>query len=275
MENARKAGSVGFLVASFANISLRHCAIFDFIRVFLSMNHCSNIAKWIDVSAVRANSTEDEVRQTLQVAVEYGCLAVFSLPCFTPVLSDLIAEIPRDEYCPVLGGAVGFPGGGELTSMKTAQARELLDYGCSELDMVINVGFMKSGWYAKTRDDIRAVKQTIGSVPLKVILECHYLSDDEIRHAAELAVEAGADWVKTSTGWAPTGATFENVALIKKTVGNSARVKASGGVRDLQTLLKMADLGVERFGIGCRTVVAILEEYMRIRELEQEPHYAG
>jgi len=237
------------------------------------MNHYSDIAQRIDVSAVRANSTEDEVRQTLQVAEEYGCLAVFSLPCFTPVLSDLITEIPFDEYRPVLGGTVGFPCGGELTGMKTAQARELLNYDCGELDMVINIGFMKSGWYAKTRDDIRAVKQAVGSVPLKVILECHYLSDDEICRAAELAVEAGADWVKTSTGWAPTGATFENIALIKKTVGNSARVKASGGVRDVQTLLKMVDLGVERFGIGCRTVVAIFDEYARIRELEQEPYH--
>ena len=237
------------------------------------MNHCFNIAQLIDVSAVRTNSTKDEVRQTFQVAVDYGCLAVFSLPSFTPLLSDLITEIPFAEYHPALGGVVGFPGGGELTSMKTAQTRELLNYGCNELDMVINVGFMKSGLYAKTRDDIRAVKQAIGTVPLKVILECHYLSDDEICHAAELAVEAGADWVKTSTGWASTGATFDNVALIKKTIGSSAKVKASGGVRDLSTLLRMVDLGVERFGIGCRTVVDIFEEYALVRELEQEPHH--
>ena len=247
--------------------------VFEF---FTKMNrNFSDLSRLIDVSAVRANSTEDEVRQTLQTAVEYGCMAVFSLPCFTPFLSELMMEIPHTEHRPVLGGTVGFPGGGEMTSMKAAQARELVHCGCRELDMVINVGFIKSGLYDKTRDDILAVKQAIGNVSLKVILECHYLSDDEIRHAAELAVEAGADWVKTSTGWAPTGATLENVALITRTIGHSARVKAAGGIRNLATLLKMIDLGVERFGIGSHTVVAVFEEYARSRKLEQEPHYVA
>jgi deoxyribose-phosphate aldolase len=180
----------------------------------------------------------------------------------------LIAGIPDGHYRPALGGAVGFPGGGETTNMKTAQARELIGYGCNEIDMVINVGFIKSGLYEKARDDIRAVKQAIETIPLKVILECHYLSEDEICRASELAVEAGADWVKTSTGWAPTGATLENISLIKKTIGNSAKVKAAGGVKDLSTLLRMADLGAERFGIGSRTVVAIFEEYTRLNQLE-------
>ena len=95
---------------------------------------------------------------------------------------------------------------------------------------------------------------------MKVILECHHLSDAEIVRACELAVEAGVTFVKTGTGWAPTGATLENTALMKQTVGDRCEVKAAGGVRDLQTLLAMVDIGVTRFGIGVRTAVTILAE---------------
>ena len=193
--------------------------------------------------------------------MQYHCVAVFSLPCFTPSLRDWAADELFNGECPVLCGVVGFPGGGETTMMKVAQARELTALGCGEIDMVINVNFLKSGLYQQVRDDIHSVKQAIGDIPLKVILECHYLTDDEICNASELAVEAEADWIKTSTGWAPTGATFKNIVLIKNIVGNSAKIKAAGGIRDLETLQKMRELGVERFGIGGKTVLSILNDY--------------
>lgn len=95
---------------------------------------------------------------------------------------------------------------------------------------------------------------------LKVILECYYLTSEEIVRAAEVAVQAEADWIKTGTGWAPTGATFENVALLKKTIGNAAKIKAAGGIRNIETLEKMIELGAERFGIGAKTVVSMFEQ---------------
>ena len=228
-----------------------------------------NLGTLIDVSAVRADSTEQEVRQAFLIAIQYRCAAVFSLPCFTPLLRDLLKGESLNGKGPALGGAIGFPGGGETTTMKVAQARELTALGCGEIDMVINVNFLKSGLYRQVRDDIRSVKQAVGNIPLKVILECHYLTEDEICKASELAVEAGADWIKTSTGWAPTGATFKNIILIRNIVGNSAKIKAAGGVRDLETLQKMADLGVERFGIGGKTVLSILDEHTIVSKIKK------
>lgn len=218
------------------------------------------LPKIIDVSAVRAESTKQQVEQTLEIAVKYGCFAVYSLPGFTPYLRGLMEEIPQGTFCPILGGTIGFPSGNETTHIKVSQAKELLAFGCAELDMVMNLAYVKSGMYSEAETDIQAVKQAVGKIPLKVILECHYLTDNEISDAAKLAVFSGADWVKTSTGWTPSGATFENVALIKEAIGDTAKIKAAGGVRDLQTLQKMVDLGVERFGIGFSSFVKIFEE---------------
>jgi deoxyribose-phosphate aldolase len=145
------------------------------------------------------------------------------------------------------------------TAMKVQETKSVLDFGVDEIDMTINVGFLLSGMYQETLDDIRAVKQTMGNIPLKVIIECHYLNPDLMCRAAEMVVEGGAQWVKTGTGWAPSGATYENIALLKKAVGNSVQIKAAGGVRNLETIQKMVELGAERFGVG-GSVQAILEE---------------
>jgi deoxyribose-phosphate aldolase len=125
--------------------------------------------------------------------------------------------------------------------------------------MVMNVGLAIAGAMREVEEDIRSVKAVCQDIPLKVILECHYLNDAQICLSTEACLRAGADWIKTGTGWAPTGATCENVALIKQTVGDRARVKAAGGIRDLNTLLEMHRLGAERFGIGLRTVQTIFD----------------
>jgi len=155
---------------------------------------------------------------------------------------------------------VGFPSGAHSTAIKVAEAREQLAAGAVELDMVINVGMLRSGRDSFVEEDIRAVANAAGAVPLKVILEAHYLTDDEIVRGSRLAVRAGAAFVKTGTGWAPTGATLHNVRLIKSAVGESARVKAAGGVRDLKTVVEMIRLGVSRFGVGLATGAKILDE---------------
>ena len=125
--------------------------------------------------------------------------------------------------------------------------------------MVNNVAWLKANNKQAYMNDVRSVVGAAGGKPVKVILECHWLTSDEIVRACEWCVEAGASWVKTGTGWAPTGATLENVALMKQTVGDRCQVKAAGGVKDLQILLAMHERGVRRFGIGVRTARAILE----------------
>jgi len=214
----------------------------------------NEIARMIDVSAVRAESTLDDVRQSAEMAKSHGCIAVFALPAHTPYVIDLLADSGV-----IAGGVSGFPGGGETTTIKAAAASELVRMGCGEIDMVHNVGWLKAGDKARYMDDVRAVCEAAEGRPVKVILECHWLSPDEIVQACEWCVEAGAAWVKTGTGWAPTGATLENVALMKRTVGDRCGVKAAGGVRDLETLRALHEGGARRFGIGCRTAQAILD----------------
>ena len=212
------------------------------------------IAGLIDVSAVRADSTLEEIRQSAELARRFRCVAVFALPAHTQYLIDLLSG-----SAVFAGGAVGFPGGGATTAIKAAEASELVRMGCREIDMVNNLAWLK-GWKKEAYvQDVRAVAEAACGRPVKVILECHWLTADEVVRACEWCVEAGAAWVKTGTGWAPTGATLENVALMKRTVGERCQVKAAGGVRDLGTLLAMYDCGARRFGIGVRTAQTILE----------------
>ena len=212
------------------------------------------IAKMMDVSAVRADSTLEEIRLSAELAKRYGCVAVFALPSHTPFL---IGQLAGSTV--FAGGTVGFPGGGETTAVKAATAAELVRMGCGEIDMVNNIAWLMAGKRDLYIRDVREVVEAAEGRPVKVILECHWLSEDEIARACGWSVEAGAAWVKTGTGWAPTGATLENVTLMKQTVGERCGVKAAGGVRDLETLLAMHARGVRRFGIGVRTAQAILE----------------
>ena len=214
------------------------------------------IARMVDLTAVRADTDEAEVRALADAARRYQPICVCALPSFTPLLLDLLMEGPDIQVV----GAVGFPSGANTTRIKVAEARELLEMGCSELDMVINVGLLRSGAYQHVLDDMRAVVDVADGAPVKAILECHYLSNEQIRSGCGLCIEAGASYVKTSTGWAPTGATLENVALIKSCVGDAIAIKAAGGIRDLDTLLEMYRLGARRFGIGLNSAMAIFEE---------------
>jgi deoxyribose-phosphate aldolase len=214
------------------------------------------VARMTDLSAVRADTTEAEVRAMVNMAIEYQCICVTTLPCYTALVRDLLVGQPGVR----VSGNVAFPSGGATTAMKAAEAQELLRLGCDELDVVINLGWLRSGRNQDVRDDVRAVVEAAGRVPVKAILECHYLSDDEIRQGCALCVEAGAAYIKTGTGWAPTGATLENVALIKTCVGNTVGIKASGGIRDLETVKEMYRRGARRFGLGVRTALPIFQQ---------------
>ena len=214
----------------------------------------NELARMIDLSCVQASSTLDEMREAVDLARSYGVYAVYALPAHVPHLVEMLGNDPVTK----IAATVGFPDGGATTSGKVAETREQLAMGCREFDMVNNIAWLKGGKDDRYLEDIRAVIAAAGGHPVKVILECHYLINDEIVRACRLCVEAGAAFVKTGTGWAPTGATLENVKLMKQTVGDRCGVKAAGGVRDMDTILAMHRVGVTRFGIGVRTAKLVL-----------------
>jgi deoxyribose-phosphate aldolase len=216
----------------------------------------AQIARMIDVSAVKAEDSEEDVRRMVETARAFGCVAVIALPAMTPLAVRLLEGDPRVA----VGGVAGFPSGGETTATKVFQAREMIAAGCTEIDMVLNVGLLRSGRHAAVADDVRAVVQAAGSFPVKVILECHHLDEGEMLAGCDCAVKAGAAWVKTSTGWPPTGATPQNISLIRSRVGDAIGIKAAGGIRDLATLVDLYSRGARRFGLGWRTATGILEQ---------------
>jgi deoxyribose-phosphate aldolase len=214
------------------------------------------IARMIDLSAVQAQDDDDYIRSLVNCAMKYRCIAVIPLPSRIALVRELLGE----DSDILVGGAIGFPSGGQTTAAKVFETQEQFQMGCREMDMVINISKLISGRHEEVLDDIRSVVETCNGVPLKVILECHYLSESQILKGCDLCIEAGATWVKTGTGWAKTGATFDNVSLIKAHVGDAIGVKAAGGVRDLETVLGMYQRGVRRFGVGLKSGIKILEQ---------------
>ena len=206
----------------------------------------SQISGMIDLSAVQAYDGEDEVRALVGLAQKYKCKIITLLPSQTPFAVELLRETPEIGT----SGNVGFPAGGSTTKSKVFEAIELIQMGCVELDMVLNTGMLISGAYQNVLEDIKVVVDVSHETPVKVILECHYLSDDLIRKGCDLCLEAGAAFVKTGTGWAPTGATLHNISLMKSVVGDKIGIKASGGIRSLDTVIDMYRFGASRFGLG-------------------------
>jgi len=209
----------------------------------------------LDLSCVRADSTLSEIDDAVELARRYGVFAIFVLPAHMPYLIERIGDAP------ILPAAtVGFPSGGASTAVKVAEVREQAALGCREFDMVGNIAWLKAGRDDLYRKDIEAVIAAADGLPVKVILECHYLTEEEIIRGSEIVAQSGAAYVKSSTGWALTGATVENVTLMKQTVGTRCKVKAAGGVSDRQTLLALYEAGASRFGIGVRTGELILAD---------------
>jgi len=229
------------------------------------------LARMIDLSAVRAEVDVAEVRRLAETAKKYQCVCAFVLPSHLPELAALLADAPAVG----VGAVVGFPSGAHSTNTKAAETREQRLQGATELDMVINIGMLRSGCDRYVEDDIRAVVEAAEGMPVKVILEAHHLTDEEIVRGCRLAVRAGAAFVKTGTGWTSSGATLHNVALMKSAVGNAAQVKAAGGVRDIATVAAMIGVGVSRFGLGLRSGIEILEQCATMPEGIEIPGAAG
>lgn len=221
-----------------------------------------DIARMTDLSLVKTDHTLADVEELAREAKKYNCIIAYVLPAYLEYIIPLLKDAP--EVGPA--AAVGFPSGGHTTEIKVAETRQLVAMGSAELDMVANVGMLRSGKFDFVEQEIRRVLEAADGTLVKVILECHYLTDDEIKRGSEICVRAGAPFVKTGTGWAPTGATLDNVALIKSVVGVDAKVKASGGVRDLGTLVEMYRRGATRFGIGMASGLKIFEQCAALPE---------
>jgi deoxyribose-phosphate aldolase len=209
-----------------------------------SLNTWSAVAARIDHTLLKPESTADQVGKLCREAVHYGFPTIFIHPCYVA----LAANILRGTGVKV-GTPIGFPQGATLSSVKRFEAIEVLREGAGELDMVMNVGALKSGYRELVEADIRGIVEVAhgAGALLKVILETTLLTLEEKILASELSVVAGADFVKTSTGLVG-GATVEDVRLLRSVVGKRARVKASGGIRTATELFAMVAAGADRIG---------------------------
>ena len=219
------------------------------------------LAKVIDHSLLRPELTEADVVAGCELAARYHTATVCVKPCHV----RLARECLKDSDVRV-STVIGFPHGSNLTAVKVAEAQQAMDEGAVELDMVMNIGELRSGKSDYVRDDIKAVCKAAHTrdVKVKVILENAYLMDEEKVIACKLSEEAGADWVKTSTGFAPSGASLEDLRLMRKTVSEKVQVKAAGGVRTLQALLDVIDTGATR--CGATATATILDDFKRMKE---------
>ena len=198
--------------------------------------------------------TRDEVRQGCEIAKKYDVASV----CCKPSDVAFCAEILKGTDVEI-GTVVGFPHGSSTTAAKVFETKAALADGATEIDMVLNIGLLKSGLYEEVKSDIKAVVDAAGGKMVKVILENAYLTDDEKVTACKLCEAAGAHYVKTSSGYAPTGATVADVKLMRASVSPKVKVKSAGGVRTLDALIEMLDAGIERS--GATTTSTMLDEY--------------
>jgi deoxyribose-phosphate aldolase len=210
------------------------------------------LAKKIDHTNLKPVTTEQEIRKICAEARQYGFASVCVNPVFVPVVQE---ELEGSEVLPC--SVVGFPLGASPTEVKAAEAEWAVDQGAEEIDMVISLGALKAGDTARVTRDIAAVVDAAAGRTVKVIIETCYLSDEEKRSACDCARQAGAHFVKTSTGFGSAGATAEDVALMRRAVGDTMKVKASGGIRSYEDALAMIEAGADR--LGASAGIAIVE----------------
>ncbi len=211
-----------------------------------------DIAKYIDHTVLAANATRDKIEQICKEAAQYHFASVCVNSCWVGLCARLL-EKSEAKVCTV----IGFPLGAMSTESKAYEAKMAVQAGADEVDMVINIGYLKNHDDDLVQDDIAQVKKACGNALLKVIIETCLLTDEEKVRACRLSVASGADFVKTSTGFSTGGATVEDVKLMRKTVGPDIGVKASGGVRTYADALAMIQAGATR--IGASSGIAIVE----------------
>lgn len=202
-----------------------------------------NLSRYIDHTLLKAVATEEDIIQLCNEAKQHHFYAVCVNSCYVSFCKEELKESDVK-----IASVVGFPLGAMDTISKCKEAETAVAHGADEIDMVINIGFLKDQKYDLVEEEIRLVKQRIGNKVLKVIIETCYLTDDEKRIATMAVVNAGADFVKTSTGFGTGGATLDDIRLMKAAAGDKISIKASGGIRDYETTKQYIDLGVTRIG---------------------------
>lgn len=213
------------------------------------------LAKTIDHSLLSPDLTIKEVMDGCELADRYHVASVCVKPCDV----KLAARVLKNSDVKV-GTVIGFPHGNSTTEVKVFEAKKAIEDGAVELDMVINIGALRSGQFDLVREEIQSVvKEAHGKAIVKVILENAYLTKDEVAKGSQLVEQAGADYVKTSTGFAPSGATLEDLKLMRSSVSERVQVKAAHGIRTLDALLEVIDIGVTR--VGARSTAAMLDEF--------------
>jgi deoxyribose-phosphate aldolase len=213
------------------------------------------VAGAIDHSLLRPELTLEEVRAGCELAARYRVASACVRPADVPLAVPLLAGRPV-----AVGTVVGFPHGSAPTEVKAHEARLVRSQGADEIDMVLNIGWVRSGELARAEEEVRQVVAAAGGAVVKVILENAYLSDEQKVLACKAVEAAGADYVKTSTGFAPSGATVEDIRLMRASVSPRVKVKAAHGVRTLDALLDVMEAGAER--CGATATAGILDDFL-------------
>ena len=210
-----------------------------------------NYNKMIDHTVLKADTPLETVKRICDEAIEYGFASVCINPCHVAYCADYLKDSDVN-VCTV----IGFPLGANTSAVKAFETKDAIANGADEIDMVMNIGALKDKNYDLVRDDVKAVVEAANGTLVKVILETCLLTEVEIKKACELCVEAKADYVKTSTGFSTRGATIEDVQIMKAAVQGKAKVKAAGGVRTHEDMVKIVEAGADRIGTsaGCSLV---------------------
>lgn len=206
------------------------------------------LSKYIDHTMLKADASIESIKKLCAEAIDYDFKSVCVNPCNIALCKELLKGSDV-LICTV----IGFPLGQMTIDSKVFEAKDAILKGAQEVDMVLNIGRLKDHDLAYVTNEIKQVKQACGNITLKVIIETCLLTDEDKVNACNCILEAGADFVKTSTGFSTAGATFEDVALFKKTVGDKCYIKAAGGVRSHEDMLKMIELGANRIGTSSGT----------------------
>lgn len=209
--------------------------------------------EYFDSTLLKSTTTMDDIKKLCIDAKKYSFATVCINPCYVSYASELLKD-SKVGVCTV----IGFPLGANTTKIKVEEASDAINNGVSEVDMVINVGFLKDKKYDYIKNEILEVKKVVNDKILKVIIETCYLDEDEIRIMTEICNETGVDYIKTSTGFGTRGASFEDIEIINKYKNDKLKVKASGGIRTKEDAEKYIELGVNR--IGTSNAVKMMED---------------
>ena len=202
----------------------------------------NEIYRLVDHTLLKQTATWEDIRQICDDAVEYGTASVCIPACYVRQAADYLEG--RMTVCTV----VGFPNGNCTTAAKVFEAKEAIANGARDIDMVINIGWLKAGDTQAVLEEIRALKEACGDLVLKVIVETCLLTQEEKVEMCRIVTESGADYIKTSTGFSTAGATFEDVALFAKYVGPNVKIKAAGGISSFDDAVRFIQLGASRLG---------------------------